>query len=53
MKSLERTSGLDRRREQRELRTAMDERPGDAAAIRDDELTGYGSEARWSHQTQR
>jgi hypothetical protein len=52
MKGLERDSGPDRRRERREVRAAMAGRHGDAAAIRDDELAGYGSEARWLHHTQ-
>jgi hypothetical protein len=48
MKGLERDSGSDRRRERHEVRAAMAGRQGGAAAIRDDELAGYGSTAAWS-----
>ena len=40
------TSRSDRRRERREVERAMSDR-GPASAVREDEITGYGSSARW------
>ncbi len=42
-----RTPTADRRREARELSREMTERRGDAAAVRADELAGWGSSATW------
>jgi hypothetical protein len=42
-----RTPTADRRREARELSREMAERSGDAAAVRADELAGWGSSATW------
>jgi hypothetical protein len=36
------------RRERRELRETLDQLPGRMAAIRDEELSGWGSSARWA-----
>jgi hypothetical protein len=47
LRKVKRTSTADRRRETRELRREMAERRGDAAAVRADELGGYGSSATW------
>ncbi|MFN8215712.1 MAG: hypothetical protein U0R71_03865 [Solirubrobacterales bacterium] len=48
LKKMKRTSRADRRRETREVRRDLAERPGDAAAVRiEDETDGYGSTARW------
>ena len=40
------TSRSDRRRERREVERDMSER-APASAVREDEITGYGSSARW------
>jgi hypothetical protein len=36
------------RRERRDISTGLTERPRDATAIRDDEVTGWGSSAHWA-----
>jgi len=41
-------SRADRRRERHEVTRSLAEEFGDAAAIRDDELAGYGSTASWA-----
>lgn len=41
------TSRADRRRETREVRDDMARGRGGAAAVRPDELSGYGSAASW------
>jgi hypothetical protein len=45
---LPRTSRSERHRETREIQDAMATRGGDAAAVRDDEVAGYGSTATWA-----
>jgi hypothetical protein len=47
LKKFKRTSRADRRRETREIRADMARGRGGSAAVRDDELTGYGSTAAW------
>jgi hypothetical protein len=42
------TPAADRRRELHDVSRDLDEHRGDAARVRKDELTGYGSTARWS-----
>jgi hypothetical protein len=42
-----RTSSAERKRERREVSRDMAQRHGDAAAVRDFELRGYGSHATW------
>jgi hypothetical protein len=42
-----RSSPADRKRERREVSRAMAARHGDAAAVRDSELRGWGSHAAW------
>jgi hypothetical protein len=42
------TMRIDRRRERQEVTRSLAEESGDAAAVRDDELVGYGSTARWA-----
>jgi hypothetical protein len=39
----------DIHRERREIHAAMAANCGDAARVRPDEVTGYGSNCRWSH----
>ena len=48
LKKVRRTSRADRRREMREVRRDMASGRGDAARVRDKELAGYGSTARWA-----
>lgn len=43
-----RTSRADRRREAAQLSDDLATRFGDAASVRDDELSGYGSTASWA-----
>jgi hypothetical protein len=47
LRRAKRTPTADRRREARELSREMAERRGDAAAVRADELAGWGSSATW------
>ena len=47
MKKSSRTSGSERHRERKAVRDAVSHR-GDAAAVRPEEVSGYGSTARWS-----
>jgi hypothetical protein len=47
LKGRGRTPRADRRREVAEVRRAMAERGADAAAVRPDEVGGYGSSATW------
>jgi len=47
LKARRRSGRGDRRREVAQVRGAMAER-GDAASVRDSEITGYGSSATWS-----
>ncbi len=47
LKGTKRSSRADRRREVSEVRYDMATRRGDAASIRAEELTGYGSNATW------
>jgi hypothetical protein len=42
------TSLGDRQRERSDLQRDLAERPGDAAAVREHDTTGYGSSARWT-----
>lgn len=46
LKGRKATTHSDRRRERRDISSDMSAR-GDAAAVREDEVTGYGSSARW------
>ena len=46
LKGRRRSSATERRIERFELSRAMDDR-GDASAVRDAEIVGYGSSARW------
>lgn len=47
LKRAKRTSRAERRCETREIRSDMASRRGDAAAVREEELDGYGSTAAW------
>jgi hypothetical protein len=47
LKKFRRTSRADRRRETREIRADMAKGRGGSAAVRDEELSGYGSTASW------
>jgi hypothetical protein len=47
LQKFDRTSRADRRRETRAIRGDMARGRGGAAAVRDDELRGYGSTATW------
>ena len=47
LKAAKRTSAAERRRETYELRRDFAEGGGDAASVRADELSGYGSSASW------
>jgi hypothetical protein len=46
---LTRSSRADRAREQRAVQRDLAERPDDATRVRDDEISGYASSARWTH----
>jgi hypothetical protein len=46
-----RMSAADRRRETRAASADMVNRRGDASAVRDDELAGYGSSAGWRRRS--
>lgn len=48
LRKARRTSRADRRREAQAVGADMARRRGDAASIRGNELTGYGSTATWS-----
>ena len=48
LKGAKKTPVADRRRERRQIQDDMATRRGDAANVRDNELTGYGSTARWA-----
>jgi hypothetical protein len=50
LKKFKRTSWTDRRRETRDVQRDMASGRGGAAAVRDDELSGYGSAASWGGQ---
>lgn len=47
LKKVGMTSRSDRRRERRELQTDMASGRGDSSRVREDEVSGYGSSARW------
>jgi len=49
MKDRKRTPRADIQRERREISRDMATRRGDAAQVRSDELSGYGSDCQWSH----
>jgi hypothetical protein len=51
LKKGKRLSRSDRAREDRAVREAMSAGRGDASRVRPEELSGYGSEARWLHHT--
>lgn len=46
--NLTRSSRADRTREQRAVQRDLAERPDEAARVRRDEVSGYGSSARWA-----
>ena len=48
LKGVKATPRTDRRRELREVQDHLATGRGDAARVRDDELSGYGSSARWA-----
>lgn len=48
LKGVKPTPRADRRRELREMQDDLATGRGDAARVRDDELSGYGSTATWS-----
>jgi hypothetical protein len=48
LKGRKKTSRVDRRLETRQVRRDMATGRGDAARVRDEELAGYGSTARWA-----
>lgn len=48
LKARKRLSPAERRREDFEARCETGERHGDAAAVRAEEISGYGSQATWS-----
>jgi hypothetical protein len=48
LKGVKATPRTDRRRELREVQDDLATGRGDAARVRDDELSGYGSSARWA-----
>lgn len=48
LEKVKRTSSADRRRETKQVRSDMATRRGGAAAVRDDEIGGYGSTASWA-----
>lgn len=50
LQALPRTGASDARRERRDVRRALHERPDDANAIRARDVRGYGSNARWAHR---
>jgi hypothetical protein len=52
LKKFQRTSRDDRHRETRTIRDDLARGRGGDAAVRDDELSGYGSNCSWLHQTQ-
>jgi hypothetical protein len=52
LKRRKKTSRADRRREIGQVRRDMATGRGDGARVRETELAGYGSEARWLHHTQ-
>jgi hypothetical protein len=47
LKKLRRTSRTERRRETRAVRRDVSSNHGDAASVREEELSGYGSTAAW------
>lgn len=48
LQGLGQSSQADRTREQRGVQRDLAERPDDAAQVRRDEVSGYGSSARWA-----
>ena len=48
LQALDRSSYADRTREQRAVQRDLAERPDDASQVRRDEVSGYGSSARWA-----
>jgi hypothetical protein len=48
LEALERMLRSDRRREDKTVRDAVASGPSDAAAVREDEVVGFGSSARWA-----
>lgn len=49
LKATRPTSRSERVREKREVQRDLAERPDDSTAMRDDDVQGYGSTARWAH----
>ncbi|MDP8968650.1 MAG: hypothetical protein M3N04_08620 [Actinomycetota bacterium] len=50
LKAQPRTSASDRTRERRAVQRDLQTRRDDATAIRERDVTGYGSTARWAHR---
>ena len=48
LQALGQSSAAERTREQRAVQRDLTERPDDASQVRSDELSGYGSSARWA-----
>jgi len=44
------TTSADRTREKRAVQHDLQTRPDDATAIRESDVVGYGSNARWAHR---
>jgi hypothetical protein len=49
LKTQPRSGAGERARERRDVARDLTERPDDAAAVRDREILGHGSSARWAH----
>jgi hypothetical protein len=49
LRGIRRTPRADVARERRQIADDMATRRGDGARVRDSEITGYGSNCRWSH----
>ncbi len=50
LKATQRSRPGDAKREQRAVQRDLANRPDDATAIRDPDVRGYGSNARWAHR---
>lgn len=50
LKAMPRSQPGDTKRETRAIQRDLANRPGDATAIRRDDVRGYGSSARWAHR---
>jgi hypothetical protein len=50
LKATSRSRAGEAKREQRAVQRDLADRPDDATAIRDRDVRGYGSSARWSHR---